>query len=171
MNQTLLNQTHPNTMNIPNNQQETLAQQVRWAARNLAYNLNFLPADKFDWKPTPTAPSALEIVNHIMGGLENARDVLRGGQWNEASDAGLAPVTSVGDAKTQLVGIADKFAATLEALRPDQLERVIETPYGVLPLAQVIRFEPTDIVHHHGQIAYIQQLLGDTESHFDPEAF
>ncbi|HTE20118.1 MAG TPA: hypothetical protein VK689_17270, partial [Armatimonadota bacterium] len=44
---------------------EVPAQQMLWASKNAAYNLSFIPEDKLNWKPAPTANSALEIVNHV----------------------------------------------------------------------------------------------------------
>ncbi len=35
---------------------------ARWAARDFVHNLEHLPADKLDWKPTPEAKSALQIA-------------------------------------------------------------------------------------------------------------
>lgn len=156
-------------MKIPQNYQETLAQQVRWAARNLSHNLDFLPADKLEWKPAPDAPSALEIVNHLLVGMRHAQSVIRAGRWLDETET-LSPVSDLSTAKTRLVQIADEFALTLEAVQSDQMEQVLDAPFGELSLADFLRFEPIDIVHHHGQIAYIQQLLGDKEDHFDPDA-
>jgi uncharacterized damage-inducible protein DinB len=150
------------------NYQETLAYQVRWAARNLTYNLGFLPADKLDWKPTPTMPSALEIVNHIVAGMLAGAKVLQSGVWSEARDATFTPATDLAQAKELLQTVAGDFAQALEMVREDDMERIIETPFGTMPLRYIMQFEPIDIIHHHGQVAYIQQLLGDTESHFTP---
>ena len=154
-------------MHIPANYQETLAQQVRWAARNIAYNLDFLPADKLDWKPAPDASSAIEIVNHLLGAMQHVQGVLDSGEWNGQNNSEFSPSISLEDAKARLMQTADEFAATLEGILPERMERMVEMPFGTMSLAQIMRFQPIDIVYHHGQISYIQQLLGDTETHVD----
>ena len=37
---------------------------------------------------------------------------------------------------------------------------------GSFPFARAVSFPVIDAIHHHGQIAYIQSLLGDAETHF-----
>ena len=151
------------------NYQQTLAYQVRWAARNMAYNLGFVPHDKLAWKPAPTAPSALEIVNHIVAGMIAGQAVLQSGQWHDENKIQFSPATDLDSARTLLEQVVGDFALALEAVREDEMEKIVETPYGTMPLSYVMQFEPIDIIHHHGQISFIQQLLGDTESHFAPQ--
>ena len=127
-------------MNIPTDYQETLAQQVRWAARNIAYNLDFLPTNKLDWKPAPDALSAIEILNHLLGAMQHIQSVLRGGEWNGWDNSEFSPATNLEDAKTRLMQTADEFAATLEGILPEQMERMVEMPFGAIPLAQIMRF-------------------------------
>ena len=150
------------------NYQQTLANQVRWTARNLAYNLDFVPADKLDWQPAPTAPSVLEIVNHLVDGMISAQQTFADGVWRAEGEAQFERATDLGSAKTLLQSVPFEFADALEAVPETDLQNLLETPFGTMPLAYVMQFEPVDIVHHHGQIAYIQQILGDTENHFAP---
>ena len=152
------------------NYQETLAYQVRWAARNMAFNLGFVPPDKLGWKPAPTAPSALEIVNHVVAGMIAEQEVLRSGEWRDESVAQFTPATDLDSARALLQAVAGEFALALEAVPDERMEQIVETPFGTMPLRYVMSFEPIDIVHHHGQITFIQQLLGDTESHFAPQS-
>ena len=151
------------------NYQQTLAYQVRWTARNIAHNLSFVPPNKLDWKPAPTAPSVLEIVNHIASGMIAGQAVLQSGQWHGEDEVRFAPATDAESARELLQKVAGEFALALEAVREEEMEKIIETPYGTMPLSYVMQFEPIDIIHHHGQITFIQQLLGDTESHFAPQ--
>lgn len=150
------------------NFQQTLANQVRWSARNIAYNLEFLPADKLAWKPAPTATSALEIVNHLMTGMLCVQKTFEDGLWHGQDEANFERATDLESAQTLLQTIPPRFADAVEAVPDADLEKIIETPFGAMPMLYVIQFEPADIVHHHGQIAYIQLLLGDEETHFAP---
>ena len=144
-----------------------LAHQIRWVARNFSFNLDFVPADKWDWKPAPTASSAQEITLHITQTLNRGALMMAGADWDEA-EAQMPKVTtdSLEAAKTALHQAAESFAARVESLTRDDEKRILHTPYGDSTVAQFARVDLLDLVHHHGQIAYIQTLLGDTESHF-----
>ena len=74
---------------------------------------------------------------------------------------------TVDEAKSMLLESAAKYAQALRKLPLEELGRQIELPFGTFSLAFLASMAATDLVHHHGQIAYIQTILGDTESHFD----
>ena len=148
-------------------QHRNLARQTRWVARNFAFNLDFVPADKWDWKPAPTANSAQEITGHITQTLHRAALIMAGATWDEAeAQMPSAFIASLESAKSALQNAAEAFAAQLETLSPAMGAQMLNTPYGEFTIAQFADVDFFDLVHHHGQIAYIQTLLGDTESHF-----
>lgn len=147
---------------------DTIAGQARFAATNIAYNLDYIPADKFDWKPAPTANSALEIINHVLAVFKRMEPILAGGEMS-SEPATLA--TNAADAKQLLLAAVEKYVAALRAVPPESLSKPVTLRFGTLPLARVAGMPILDLVHHHGQIAYIQELLGDTETHFDPALF
>jgi hypothetical protein len=146
---------------------EALASQAEFVARNLAYNLDFIPADKLAWKPAPTAKSALEVVNHTAGAFKGMQPVLSGGSF---TPGGLTPATTLAAAKELIIGAAKDYAAALRAINPEDLGKTVNLPFGTFPLGRVATFPVFDVMHHHGQIAYIQTLLGDSEDHFDMSA-
>ena len=143
---------------------ESTARQMEWAAGNIAYNLDFIPDDKLSWKPAPTAPSALEMIGHILGVLNRMTPLVQGEIMG--SDDAENP-TNRDDAKTQLLAASKKYTAAMRAMPGDALEKPVELPMGELPLGLLATMPVMDMVHHHGQIAYIQLLLGDTETHRD----
>lgn len=141
---------------------EALAEQISWAGRNIAHNLDFIAADKLDWKPAPTASSALEIINHAAFWIRSALSVLEGGEGK----AEFAPATNRDEAKQLISSSAESYAAKLRELKPQDLEGTAKHPFDGIPLAHMMGMPVVDLIHHHGQIAYIQALQGDTESHF-----
>ena len=145
-----------------------LAGEAEWAAGNMAYNLDFIPADKLTWKPAPTANSALEIVNHITGVLIGFKPVLSGGSFAEPQ---FSPATDVVSAKSLLNSAAHDYAEALRAIKPEDMGKTVDLGFGDFPFPVAASMPVTDLMHHHGQIAYIQSLLGDTESHFDMSLF
>jgi uncharacterized damage-inducible protein DinB len=143
---------------------EAMAGQVQWAGSNLAYNLKFIPEDKLNWKPAPEALSALEIVNHVAQPLIGMRSYLDGGEFK----ADFEPATDLKSAQELVRSASAAYAEKLRSLAPQDLEGTIQMPFGgEWPKARAATLPVIDLTHHHGQIVYIQSLLGDTESHFE----
>jgi hypothetical protein len=146
------------------NPTERMAQQMIRFGRNTAHNLGFIPEDELNWKPSPTAKSALEIASHVLGVIQAMTLVLEGGEFAAPQPI---PVASLQEAQEQLRGAAEEDAGRLRRLSPADLERTVQLPFGSLPLAQAASIPLVDMVHHHGQIAYLQTMRGDTENHFE----
>jgi len=140
---------------------ETLAGQMDWARRNIMYNLNFVPDDKLDWKPEPMANSVLEIVNHSAHVIARITARIKG----ESADVLFTPATNRTEAKEAIARSTQEYISMLHELTPADLERKVQMPWGEMPLAGAAMVAVVDTINHHGQITYIQTLLGDTESH------
>ena len=147
---------------------EGMAGQMEWIAANMAYNLDFIPDDKMNWKPAPTATSAIEIVNHNVGAIKHLGAMLDG---NAEGKPKFEPATDRDSAKKLLTETANAYAAKLRGIDPADLGKPVKTPFGEWPLARVASMPIVDTTHHHGQIAYLQMLLGDADSHFDISLF
>lgn len=80
------------------------------------------------------------------------------------------PADSLDDAKKELHKAAESFAAQVEKLTPEAENRILHTSYGEFSVAQFAKVDLLVLIHH-GQIAYIQTLCGDTESHFVADDF
>lgn len=143
---------------------ETLAGLAKFGTGNTAYNLKFIPEDRLAWKPAPTAKSAYEIIAHIAGVLDCMRPVLEGQPWAPPQER--IP-TSLDEAQTMLTAAGEAYAAALTRVPPQDLGKVV-TVWGAysVPLARAASMPVVDLIHHHGQIAYLQTLLGDEEMHF-----
>ena len=137
--------------------------QVSWAMKNLAYNLDFISDDKLDWKPAETAPSALEIVNHMGDALSRMRSQISHNEY--ASNIILA--TNCDEAQTLVREETAKYAQMLRDTTPEQLNEMVTFPWGEFSKGRLAEMMSIEVSHHHGQIAYLQMLLGDTQSHFE----
>lgn len=145
---------------------QSLADQIDFAARNTCYNLDFIPDDKFDWKPEPTAKSVLEIVNHICGNMVGGLGFLTTGEW----DPNYTPATDRDSAKKAITDSYSAYSAKVRTLKPEDLEGTFSLGEQTFPRSFLLGVSVFDAAHHHGQISYLQTLLGDEENHFDMEA-
>jgi uncharacterized damage-inducible protein DinB len=141
---------------------EGMAGQAAWATKNLSYNLGFIPEDKLAWKPAPTAKSAYEIAAEVAGVAHGMSAVIDGQAWPQS----MPSYSSLKEAQDGVEQAGEAYAAKLRSIDPARLGETVELPFGSFPFARAVSFPVVDAIHHHGQIAYIQSLLGDTESHF-----
>jgi len=133
-----------------------------WAAQDAAFNLDFIPDDKLDWKPSPEAKSAMEIANEI------ARSFQGGSSWLETKKWGAEyiPATTRDAVKDAIKKSSEEYAQKLREFPENQLSEIHESPMGQMTYQFVVSLALIDVTHHHGQIKYIQTLLGDAEDHF-----
>lgn len=141
---------------------EGLAGSMEWAARDLAYNLDFIPDDKLDWKPAPTAKSALECAAESAYFTRAMLGRLAGGEMKFEQPETLDKAT----VQQELRAGAVEYAQALRDFPVEKMGDMEEMPFGTFPLGQLVTFPVLDAIHHRGQVCYIQTLLGDTENHF-----
>lgn len=146
---------------------ELIAAQTRWSGENIAYNLEFVPDEKLCWKPSPTANSALEIVNHTVGALKGMQEALGTGTWEPPR---FTPATDRRTAQALIREASRDYAEALRGLAGTDFNRTVQLPWGAFPLRECIHFPVFDLFHHRGQICYLQTIWGDTQDHFDPNA-
>ena len=148
---------------------KAVASMIRYGARSLAHNLTFIPEDRAHWKPEPTAKSPMEIACEVTRALTMYRPILDSPDFPERPELSLQPAT-LAEAAQQLRATAEEYAAALENAGPE-LDRPQAMPFGGVFLAsRAVCYPLLDIFQHHGQICYLQSLLGDAEMHWDAEA-
>jgi len=147
-------------MKLPQTPLELAAGQMTWAHQNINNNLDFVPDDKLNWKPAPDAKSVLEIINHATGTVNMMTSVIKGAAKSE-----LTPATNRDQAKALMTQVVQAHLSFIATLQPGDLEKPVQLPFGEFPTGFVAAMPVVELLNHHGQITYIQILLGDTESH------
>jgi hypothetical protein len=137
---------------------------IRFGAESLAFQLGHIPEDKLDWKPDPASKSALQVAGEVIGVMQSQITTLQGGELNMSP---LPHPSSLEEARSKLAAATEEYTALLEQAEPGSLDRRLETPFGPLWANYAVTFGLVDLLHHHGQVTYIQSLLGDSENHFD----
>lgn len=140
-----------------------IARLVRFGAEDFAYQLEQIPAEKLAWKPDPASKSALDVTGEVIGVIQAQIKILQGGEIEIPT---LSPPTNLEEACKELTAVAVEYATLLEAA-DSSLDRRLETPFGPLWGTYGVTFGLVDLLHHHGQLTYIQSLLGDSENHMD----
>jgi hypothetical protein len=146
---------------------KTAAWMLRYGARSLAHNLEFIPADREDWTPKG-AKSPLAVAQEVIRALQMYRPIFDGPEMTYPQLP--PPPTTLAEARSRLLAVAEEYAAALEAAGPE-LDRPQEMPFGgVFRAYRAVCFPVMDLFHHHGQVCYMQSILGDRETHWNAEA-
>lgn len=145
---------------LPQTPSELIAYQLDWAHKNINNNLDFLPSDKLSWKPAPTAKSVLEIINHATSTVHTFTHAITGSHHHD-----LPPATDAASAKALITQVVQAHLKVVSALTPAEMDQVVSTPVGEMPKGAVAGIPVVELLNHHGQLTYIQTLLGDEESH------
>ena len=151
-------------MKLPQTPIELITAQLGWAHENINNNLDAVPADKLSWKPAPEAKSVLEIVTHATGSVNMMTSAIKAAVGG-GEQAELAPATDLSDAKKLITQVIETHLHCIGSLQPSDLEKTAKLPFGEFPVGFVAGLPVVELINHHGQITYIETLLGDTESH------
>ena len=142
---------------------------LRYGTRSLIHNLQFIPADRAEWKPEPGAKSPLEIVTEVLRAVRMYYPIVSGADAAGPRPEWPQPAT-LQEATELLVAAVEQYAAALEAAGPE-LNRPQPMPFGgVFRASRAVCYPVFDLFHHHGQICYLQSLLGVAEMHWDEAA-
>lgn len=142
---------------------------LRYGARSLAHNLEFIPQERAEWQARDTAKSPLEVAAEVIRALQMYRPIFDGPDYPSKLPRPSIP-QNLDEARSLLLTVADEYAAALEAAGPE-LDRPQEMPFGgVFRAYRAVCFPVMDLFHHHGQVCYMQTLLGDRETHWNEAA-
>lgn len=151
---------------------EEVGRMMRYGALSFLHQLDQIPADRLHWKPEPSAHSAMEIAAEVISVFRMYQPLL------EARDAESVmwvrvertPPEDVSEARSLLMPAVEDYLRALEASGPE-LARQQPMPFGGVFWAEDAATYPLlDVMHHHGQLCYLQALLGDEEQHWSDDA-
>jgi len=142
---------------------------LRYGVRSLIHNLQFIPPERAEWKPEPGAKSPLEIVTEVLWAVRMYEPLFAGPDYPDTAPELPRPAT-LREGAALLTAAVDRYAAALEAAGPE-LDRPQQMPFGgVFRAYRAVCYPVLELFHHHGQLCYLQSLLGDTEMHWDEAA-
>ena len=132
-----------------------------WANKNICNNIDFMPDDKMSWKPEPTSKSPYEIIGHMVNTVETMTTGIKGTDKRD-----LPTPTSKDQAKSLVNEVIQNHVSCIKSLSDEQLKgKVTLGPLGEFPMTMAAGLPVVECINHHGQLTYIETLLGDEESH------
>jgi len=124
-----------------------------------------------DYRPRPETRTVRDLILHIYGMEKSLAEGARDGRLTEEALGASVPEQE-GAASTLAsmtsIAAAQKFSAdchkaandALAAMSDEDLERVVESPFGSFPAWQYFQFAYDEHWHHRGQLYTYLRLLG-----------
>jgi hypothetical protein len=141
------------------------------AKDNLVRVLKNTPEDKINWSPAATARTPIQIVAHSAFALGHISDMLNGTPYPAPTTADADATfleaekayTNRGDVLDLLDVNYHKMVNTLHAIKPGDLEKEIDLPFGMPPiqLQYAIGAAAMHTRTHTSQLEYLQTIYGD----------
>ena len=128
----------------------------------------FSDAD-LDFRPKEGVRSVRELLMHMYTMERTLAENIRSGKLSavdadnpetEAGKAVLAELKAVADLQAYARRYHQALDDTLAAMSEEEVQRVVEAPYGSFPAWQFFQFAYDEHWHHRGQLYTYARLLG-----------
>lgn len=136
---------------------------------------SFVPDDKLDWTPSPTAKSALRIAAHTALYAGRFAYMIRErnlpgrslDEWIAQRNAEEAAISDRAEIEPIFRKGTDEVLAALDALTPEAIASKLNFDFGFSPPMSFLMTIPGIHAHSHAsQIDYLQTCWDDQEVHF-----
>ena len=153
--------------------QEQIVRMTQRALADLVRSVEAVPVDKQDWHPAEHARSALDQLREVAVVPQFHLMLLRDGHMPTGADHArfreeAATLLTVEEAVKAAMTSTNDLCEIISTFPDDRLEEEITLPFGGgmhVSMADVLTIHYWNMVYHHGQVNYIQTLLGDREMH------
>jgi uncharacterized damage-inducible protein DinB len=126
-----------------------------------------LPPDRLNWQPAPGARSALDQLQELATALDfnwsaySERKVEWSQEKAERWKAHREQFTDIDELERMAVAGTERLAAFLATFDPADYTAPVSFPIpGEFNLADCLAYHYWNATYHHGQIVYIESLLG-----------
>ena len=127
--------------------------------------------EELNYRPSPETRTVRDLILHIYGTEKVLAEGVRDGRLTEEAlgvsvpeqppaAAILASMTSVAKAQEFARSCHQAAGEALAAISDEDLERVVESPFGSFPGWQYFQFTYDEHWHHRGQLYTYLRLLG-----------
>ena len=139
---------------------------VQFGSKRFLAAFQSVPQDKLNWSPAPTSRSALQIAGHVCGVCDRLAGAYRG----QSPPADAVPreetLSDRAEAVQWLEFGTQALLAGLDRMTPERVASEMPTPFGIMPMRQMMMIAGMHFALHAGQLDYLQTMWGDMETHF-----
>jgi hypothetical protein len=138
--------------------------------------LSFVPEDKLNWTPAPTAKSAIRIAAHTTIYAATFAKMIRDRKLPQGDEI-PAFVAKIQEAETELTDRVEieglfrkntgEVLSALDMLTPEAADIVLDTSLGwTMPMSFLMKLPGIHAFSHAAQVDYLQTCWDDQEVHF-----
>jgi len=139
------------------------------AKSRLEADINNTPDDKIEWAPSPAARTPIHLVAHGAMGTQLLHGLLDGKPFpfKNVNEMDASNRVAEKDYKTReqalnlLNQASTEYVRWLDALTPEQVDSIVDMPFGAIPMGVAITFAADHLRSHASQLEYIQTIYGD----------
>ena len=139
----------------------------------LLKTLSFVPDEKLNWSPSPSAKTLLQIAAHAGVSNHGLAAIVRGDplgasspQEMEAKQAKVeAAITTRARAIEVLNESTNAVLSALDGLTADRIASEVKTPFFTAPMAFWMNLPGRHMDNHAAQIDYLQTCWNDQDWH------
>jgi hypothetical protein len=143
------------------------------ALTSFLHSFSFVPEEKLDWSPAPTAKSAIQIAAHCAAYSGMFAWVIREKRWpctlEEWKSRVVANTESISSREEAIamlkLGIEESLVA-LDTVSDAEFSKIINAPHAQTPFTFFLNLPAIHLETHESQIDYLQTCWGDLEVHF-----
>lgn len=154
---------------------ETSASKTAASAARLKHLLTFVPDDKLNWSPSSTSRSALGLAAHCGLTSRSFVDLMLGRMPDpmppmEVFFTELIAAEKTIDSREAANALIDEsteeLTAAIRTLTDEQIASSPETPFGPVPMTNLLGLFWLHIDGHIAQLEYLQTTWGDLDLHY-----
>lgn len=147
---------------------------VERSKTDLLRTFEFVPEDKLEWAPSPTARSPLWLVGHCGAAGGAFASLLRGEVPDFPADPAelMVAIRNGGkDIHTREAAVRSveestaAILASLDTVTEERMSGMSQTPFGPLPFAMWVDAAWSHPYGHARQLDYMETIWGDVQDH------
>jgi hypothetical protein len=150
--------------------QDQIVKQTQRALDDVLRAVEAIPVDKQGWKPAETARSSLELMEEMANFPVFLLPIVEKGFVPDFGDHGEFKKTfdSYEASRSAAVEGNTRLCNAISSFPDSRMEEEVTLPFVgglVMTMADVLGLQLWNLTYHHGQLNYIQTILGDLEMH------
>jgi len=145
------------------------AGRLRWNLNHILTSFAATPDDKLDFKPSETANSPRQLIQHVIGGNGVVAQSFGIASAPSGSPAELESAPAATDREsltTRLRETTETIINHIENLPDEAMDTTVQFISRPLPMTSFLLLDDWHITRHAGQLDYLQTIWGDLEDRF-----
>jgi hypothetical protein len=147
-----------------------------WGMEHFIKVFSFVPEEKLNWTPFPSAKSAMQIAAHtaiyagVFAKMMRDRKLPKGDEipgFVARNNAAAYAISSRAEMESAFRKGTEEVIAALDALTPEAIGLTLDSGLGwTMPMTFLMKLPGVHAIGHTAQIDYLQTCWDDQDVHF-----